>query len=138
MAIFTVPILGSQQATVNADDSAAVNTIVKRDSAGGIAGKSIQGSTLQTTGTLQGAVSTQTASFTAGAATDYPVDCTAGAVTVTFPPASANNGVVYNVFKKDSTVNAVTLSGVSGTTSLTTQYQKARVVSDGTTWFSTN
>lgn len=136
MAKYTVPILGnSSQPTVDADDTAAVNTIVKRDSAGGIVGNTMQGSTLRTTGNLQKSVSTQTASFTAGAATDYLVDATGGAVTVTFPPASANAGVEYQIVKKDSSVNAVTLSGVSGTTSLPSQWNKARVISDGTTWY---
>lgn len=136
MATFTVPVLGNSQSTVNADDAANVNTIVKRDSAGGIVGKTVQGSTLQTTGNLQGNVVTQSADFTAGAATDYLVDATGAARTVSFPPASANAGVVYNIVKKDSSVNAVTLGGVTGTTSLATQYAKARVFSDGTNWYS--
>ena len=132
----TVPILGTQQATVNGDDSATTGTLALRDAAGGLAAKVIQGTALKTSGTLSGTVSTQTANFTAGAATDYLVDCTSVAVTVSFPVASANAGVAYTIVKKDSTVNAVTLSGVSGVGSIGSQYGKARVFSDGTNWYS--
>jgi hypothetical protein len=136
MATVTVPILGSAQATTNGDNNANPLTLVYRDSAGGIQGNVIIGTELETSGTFAGTVVTKTATFTAGAATDYLVDCTSAAATVSFPAASANAGVIYNIIKKDSTTNAVTLSGVSGTTSLATQYTKARVFSDGTNWYS--
>lgn len=135
MATFTLPVLGNSQATINADTNPNPSTAVLRDAQGNVQGANVQGSSLQTTGTFNGTPSTQTSSFTAGLATDYLVDCTSSAVTVTFPAASSCAGRVYNIVKKDSTTNAVTLSGVSGTTSLPSQWSKARVFSDGTNWY---
>ena len=122
--------------TIQSDTNATNNTLVERDSAGGIYGKNVQGTTVTTTGNLVVAVSTQTASFTAGAAVNYLVDCTAGAVTVTLPLASSSAGVEYSFIKKDSSGNAVTLSGVLGTGTISSQYGKVKVFCDGTNWYS--
>ena len=133
MSIQNLPILTG---SINADTNATANTVVWRDTQGGIYGKTVNGTNIQTTGTLTGAPSTQTASFTAGAATDYLCDCTGAAITVTLPLASANSGVIYHFIKKDSSANAVTLSGVLGTGTLSSQYATVRVFSDGTSWYS--
>jgi hypothetical protein len=133
MSIQTLPIIST---TVNADTNCSPNSIAYRDSQGGLTVKSLYSTSLQTSGNYVGTVSTQTTSFTAGAATHYLVDCTSGAVTVTLPTASANTGVVYSIMKIDSGSNHVTLSSPNGTTSLTTQYQKVSIVSDGTNWWS--
>lgn len=118
-----------------ADTAANGNTIGLRDGNGGYAANIITGTNLVTTGNVTGAVSTQTSSFTAGAATDYLCDCTSGAQTVTLPSASTNVGVTYWFTKKDSSVNAVTLTGVLGTSTISTQYNHVRVFSDGTSWY---
>lgn len=65
------------------------------------------------------------------------VDATAGAVTITIPPAATNSGKVIGVAKSDSSANAVTISGqVNGaaTTDLTAQYTSLLLVSNGTEW----
>lgn len=64
------------------------------------------------------------------------VDCSAGAVLVTLPPASAGR-FVY-ILKIDSTANAVTIAGAAGQTingsstdTLTSQYHSAYIAADG-------
>ena len=127
-----------QIATTNqsrtADTSPVENSVVLRDANGGIEGNIVTATVLDTD-SIKGTTSTQTSSFTAAAATHYLCDATSAAITVTLPSASAGN-VVYKFVKKDSSGNAVTLSGVSGTTSLSTQYQAVTVFNDGSTWFS--
>lgn len=121
---------------VKADDAANATTIVLRDAQGNIVGANVKGSNLQTTGTLQRAVSQQTTNFTLGAASIYEVDCTGGAVTATLPLASGNIGIGYYVIKSDSSSNHVTLATPLGTTSLTSQWQKVFIYSNGTNWIS--
>jgi len=133
MATSTIPIIST---TVQSDTNATNNTIVQRDNAGGIYGQIVQGSDLVTTGYLTGTPITKTSSFTAGAATDYLCDCTSGAITVTLPLASANAGVIYYFTKKDSSGNTVTLTGVDGTGTISSQYVSVRVFTDGTNWYS--
>lgn len=134
MSTTAIPVLTT---SVTADTNANPNTVVSRDSVGGIYGTVVNASALQTTGTRSGNVVSKTASFTAGAATDYLCDATAGAMTCTLPTASANTGVVYNLIKTDASVNVVTLSTVTGSvTSLASQWNKARIVSNGTSWYS--
>ena len=72
------------------------NTFVYRDNQGNIAGATVSGSKLQTSGNFQGTVSPQTTSFTAGAATDYPVDCTGGTVTVATTQIQYSQKVMLN------------------------------------------
>jgi hypothetical protein len=96
----------------------------------------VQGLNLQSFGQLIANVVPKTANFTFDGATHYPCNASGGAFTATASSAAANKGAVYVLFKTDSSGNAITISGVSGTTSLTTQYQKVTVVSDGTTWWS--
>ena len=126
-----------QIATTNqsrtADTSSTGLSVVLRDANGGIEANTISATTLETE-TFEGTTSTHTSSFTAAAATVYLVDATSAAVTVTLPSASAGN-VEYKIIKKDSSGNAVTLSGVSGTTSLTSQYQAVTVFNDGSNWY---
>ena len=105
-----------------------------RDSVGNLTGNNVTGSTIQTTGNQISTVSSQSASFTVdNSAVTWLVDATAAAVTVTLPSASAMTGWELWIVKKDSSANHVNLSGVSGTTAITSQYGKVKVVSDGTT-----
>ena len=124
-------------ATINqsrvADTVSTGLSLVLRDQNGGIDVNIVSATSVQTD-TFVGTTSTQTSSFTAAAATHYLCDATSAAITVTLPSASAGN-VVYKFVKKDSSGNAVTLSGVSGTTSLSTQYQAVTVFNDGSTWY---
>jgi hypothetical protein len=122
--------------TVTSDTNATVNTVVCRDSQAGIYGHAISGNNLITSGNLTLAVSSQSASFTAGAAVKYLCNATSGAITVTLPTASAYTGVEFTIMKTDSSGNAVTISGVSGTGTLSSQYAKTTVFSDGSTWWS--
>ena len=123
--------------TVTADDTASPSTVVLRDPSGNIAVKNASVANLAIAGTHAGTVIAQAASFTAGAATDYICDCTAAAITVTLPLASASTGVSYNFVKVDSvTGHALNFSGVSGVTSITAQWSKVRIFSDGTNWYS--
>lgn len=69
------------------------------------------------------------------------VDATSGAATITFYAASGNTGKIITVKKTDSSANAVTLDGNASetldgatTASLTTQYDSATFVCDGTNW----
>jgi hypothetical protein len=134
MATNPIPIFAS---VIQSDTNPTINTIVLRDSAGGIYGNIVQGSDVITTGNITGNVVTKTSSFTAGAATDYLCDCTSGAIAVTLPTASANTGTQYWFTKKDSvTGNALTFTAAVGTTSLTAQYSHVRIFSDGTSWYS--
>jgi hypothetical protein len=133
MSSGSIPLVNS---TINYDTTARANTVATRDSQGGLTVATLTASELVTTGGMTGNVVTETASFTAGSATDYLCDATSAAITVTLPLASANVGVVYWFTKKDSSANAITLTGVLGTGTLTSQYQHVRVFSDGTNWYS--
>ena len=132
MATTQIPKITS---TITADTSASGNTLVQRDSNGGINGNAVNATALDTSGTLTGTVVTETANFTAGAATDYLVDCTAGNVTVTLPSAASNAGILYTFTKKDSSGNTVTLTGVLGTATISTQYVRVKLICDGTSFY---
>ena len=133
MSTAALPVLTN---AVTADTSATASTVAMRDASGGLYGALVQATTsLQTLGSLIGVVSTQTASFTAGPATDYLIDTTAGAVTVTLPPAASNAGVKYSFTKKNSSANNIALTGVLGVSAISTQYARAVVYSDGTNWY---
>jgi hypothetical protein len=118
-----------------ADTAANGNTIGLRDGNGGFAANIITGTNLVTTGNLTGAVSTQTAAFTVGAARDYVVDATTASYAVTMTSAASNAGVEYWFTKFDNSGHTVTLTGVLGTNTLTTQYTHLRVFSDGVNWY---
>lgn len=69
-------------------------------------------------------------------------DATSGAITLTLPLASQSRGMPLKVIKTDSSVNAVTLSGVgaeningSSTKVLASQYETVEIICDGTEWF---
>ena len=132
----TVPQLGTSQQTVPGDSSTgnANPSLMLRDNGGNSAANQLTVSQLIST-TIAPKLLTKTANFTAGDAADYLIDCTSGPVTVSFNPASSDQNK-YTFMKKDSSGNAATISGVSGTTSLTTQYQKVTVTCDGTTRYS--
>lgn len=135
MATTKLPIFAN--VTVATSDTAATNgTIVQRDSSGGVFGTLVQGSTLATTGTFIGNPSvSQTVSFTAGAQTEYFVDATGGAVTVTLPNASANKGMVYHFWATSGGTNHVIFTTVLGVQYINSQYAHCRIVSDGTNWY---
>lgn len=87
-------------------------------------------------------VAKPTASYTALPGDDVIlVDATLGPVTVTLPDAVSLEGVQKIIKKIDSSANHVTIScygsetidGVS-TQTLTSQYQKLNIISDGANW----
>jgi hypothetical protein len=70
------------------------------------------------------------------------VNCTAGAVTLTLPPAAAGTNTMFYFKKIDSSDNAMTLSGLSGqdvdgasSVSTTVQYVSLTLVTDGSNWY---
>lgn len=79
-----------------------------------------------------GNVSSQTTSFTAGAALIYLCDCTSGNITVTLPTASDVDRRWYIFKKTDSSTNVVTI----GSRELNTENQVLIIFSDGTSWVS--
>lgn len=134
MANTPIPVFST---SYNADTTPIANTIVWRDSSGGVYGNVVNAATsLQTQGNYQGNVVAKSANFTAAAATDYICDATGGNITVTLPAASANTGVAYTFTKKDSSGNSITLTGALGTATTSTQYARLKALSDGTSWFS--
>ena len=131
MATNTIPLVSN---VIVSDTAATGNSLVQRDGSGTITVATCTAAAVQTASYI-GTPSTQTASFTAGAATDYFCDATAGTITVTLPLASASTGRVYNVVKKDSSTNGVTVTAAVGTTSIGSQYGHIRFVSDGSLWY---
>lgn len=99
-------------------------------------------STAHIDGSMALALRTVTATTTASA-TDHTILCdAAGAMTVNLPAAAGCPGRIY-VVKKISAANNVTIDGngtetIDGATTkvLTTQYETARLQSDGNAWFS--
>ena len=70
------------------------------------------------------------------------VDATSGAVTINLPAVAGVTRRRYEVIKTDSSANAVTLDGnasetINGATTfaLSTQYQSATIVTDGSAWY---
>ena len=70
------------------------------------------------------------------------VDCTSGDITLTLPTASGNNGLNYTITKTDSSSNHVIIDGnstetIDGKTTIELygQYNKVRIASDGTSWY---
>lgn len=135
MATVNVPIITS---TELGDTNSSANTLALRGSDGSLQATTFSGSALVSSGTIQGSVTTITTSTTAAAITDYRCNCASGAITLTMPLASLYPGLAYNVVKTDSSGNAVTISGASGTSTISSQWGRLRIVSDGTTWVSTN
>jgi hypothetical protein len=135
MSIQAIPVLGSASITsVNADTNATVNTVVYRDNQGGIFGATISGSSIVHTGTQVKNIVTISADTTLSTGTNILCDGTSGAFTVTLPSASTFAGYEFSIMKIDAS-HDITIANVSGTTSLTSQYQKVTAVSNGTTWF---
>lgn len=132
MPTVNVPISSTTQM---ADTSATANNIVLRDSAAGITGAIVTGSTLVTTGGFQGSVAVKTSAFTAGGFTDYSCSDSGGSYAVTMPTASANTGVKFTFFKTNSSANTITLTGVLGVGTMTSQYSQVIVTSDGSNWY---
>jgi len=77
-------------------------------------------------------------------ASDNSIFCNAsgGAFTITLPAASGNGGLILNIKKIDSSVNAVTIDAnasetIDGalTAVITTQYESVTIQCDGTEWW---
>jgi hypothetical protein len=69
-------------------------------------------------------------------------DATDGEMTVYLPTAANRNGKIFEIMKTDSSINTVYIDGYSSETingssgySLTTQYSRIRITSNGTAWF---
>lgn len=83
----------------------------------------------------------KTATYTVTAENDVIIcDATAGAITVNLPTASGIAGVEKTIIKTDAVANVVidgygseTING-STTKTLTTQYEKVTIISNGTNW----
>lgn len=130
-----IPQLGGTVMTINGDSAGTPKTLMLRDASGNSDVNELTAAQLETD-EFAGNTVTETANFTAGGATRYLIDCTSGPVTVSFNPASSDPNE-YEFVKKDSSSNHVNFSGVSGTASLTSQYQKSKAFNDGTTWYNT-
>lgn len=69
-------------------------------------------------------------------------DATEGAITVNLPTAVGGNGKIFEIIKTDSSVNAITINAdgsetINGSTStgLASQYDKVKLVSNGSNWY---
>jgi hypothetical protein len=114
-----------------------------RDTDGSVNVGKCNSSDLTSTGILTLTVGTAltTTATVAGAGTVYAVDATGGNFTVTLPPAATVAGRVY-VFKKTTAANTVTIDGdgsdaIDGgtTTTLSSQWSKVTLISNGVQWF---
>lgn len=76
-----------------------------------------------------GAISNQTANFTAGTALIYTIDATSGNVTVTLPSAATTTGRWYIFKRTDSSTNTVTIGS-----RVLTENQTLFLYSDGSAW----
>lgn len=74
---------------------------------------------------------------------DFLINCnaTGGAFTITLPNAASNSGKIYEIYKTDSSANAVTIDAnaselISGftTKTLSSQYHGVLIICDGTGW----
>lgn len=85
----------------------------------------------------------KTAAYTLGWSDELVlVDATAGAVTITLPPAAQSRGQRVVVKKTDASGNAVTVDGSgaetidgAATAALAAQYDSVDIQSDGTSWW---
>lgn len=93
-------------------------------------------------GTYQQKITTVTANTTLGVHNTVIVDTTSGAITITLPAATSNTGTVYNIKKKTSDVNAITVDANASETidgaltqTISLQYDSMSIHCDGTTWW---
>jgi len=93
-------------------------------------------------GCIATALATKTAAYILTAADSVLLaDATGGAFTVALPSPSSIAGRQYTIKKIDSSANTVTIASTAGnidgatTKVLSSQWQAARVVSDGSNWF---
>jgi lysophospholipase L1-like esterase len=103
---------------------------------------SSNGTTLQVNGGFSTITVSKTAAYTLTGA-DYTVlgDATSGAFSFTLPSATSTAGRIYIIKKTDASANAITVATSSSQTidgattySLSTQYKRVQLQSDGTTW----
>lgn len=129
---------------LNSDSQATAGAAVERDSIGDTYQKGVNAATyLATAGSFfaHGKNYTTTATLD-GTATVAKGNATAGAFTITLPPAATATDQVYVVVKTDASANAVTVKGngselINGanTFALSAQYNVARFWCDGTQWY---
>lgn len=86
-------------------------------------------------GSFGALVETKTASFTAADAHTYRCDATSGAITVTLPAANTCTNRIYNINKKDSSSNIVTVTDGTFTAVIYITGNTVSPQSDGTEWF---
>ncbi len=150
MADRTIPVLNAAGVpTVQAAESAAVDSLVKRDSDGNAVPGNIGtfNTGLILSGFLKGKVQTKTSSFSIDevlAATTNGVafvcDTTSGSITVSLPAASTSTNR-FLLFIKTVAANNLVLDGnasetINGATTKTTatQYGFALIFTDGSNW----
>jgi hypothetical protein len=99
-------------------------------------------SALQVSGPIATALVSKTSAYTLGASDSVVLaNATSAAFTLTLPTAVGISGRTYTLKKIDSSANAVTVATTASQTidsattlSLSSQWQRATVVSDGTNW----
>ena len=100
-------------------------------------------SKIDTSGSFGAGIVTKTSDYTADP-TDHTLlgDATSGTLTFTLPSAASSVRRIYSFKKIDSSGNSVVIDGAGSETidgattlSLTTQYQKVVIQSDGTSWW---
>jgi hypothetical protein len=112
MARSQIVVLGGSGIVIAEDSAATASTVVMRDSSGNVIGASLQGSDLNSTGTLTLAGSaTKTTTFTFDtSAVVWLVDAAGGTFAGTLPAAATCSGRVY-IIVKITTSNTFTLTG---------------------------
>lgn len=101
-------------------------------------------STLQVGGSFAAGITTKTSNYTASVS-DHTILCnnTAGAITISLPPAAGCTGRTYVIKKVSAAGNNVVLAGYNGTETIdgsttytiTNQYTAILLQSDGTNWY---
>ena len=136
--MITLAVLATaNQATINADDSPSANTVPIRKADGSLVATTHQAAKLQSTGALQCAITpaVKITSYTSDlTATDWFNDATTGAITVTMPAAAGNQGIIQRYWLNDNSGHGITLAGVVGKSTTTTQNDCITAVSDGINW----
>ena|SRR5258706_8036580 len=128
---------------VQSDSAALVNSLMERDANGDTNVRDLLASRcLRGAGGLFVGLLNKTGGFVADLlATVYTCNANGAPFTVTLPAAASVPGQEYSFIKTDASANAVTIQGnaaelINGanTTSLAAQYNKVRIICDGTKW----
>ena len=126
--------------TININDGGVQKDVFKIDSSE--ASVTLSNSYFRAAG-FHKAIVTKTAAYTATLFDDIIIcDATGGAFSITLPVAATASGKVYHIKKIDVSANAVTIDGDgaetiddSATLILTSQYDAAQIVCDGSEWW---